>query len=74
MMSLHLPVSLSPREEGRGEGEAPRALPDNPAAPPPNPLPAFGGPMVRLSRQRKPSLRENRGRGGHPPHFASLYP
>ncbi|CAO3357448.1 Phosphate regulon sensor protein PhoR (SphS) (EC 2.7.13.3) [Azospirillum melinis] len=52
-----------PRGEGRGEGDAPRAFPRILAARPPhpNPLPAFGGPMVRLPRQRKRSLCESGG-------------
>ncbi|GLR79425.1 hypothetical protein GCM10007856_21000 [Azospirillum oryzae] len=39
--------------------------------PHPNPLPAFGGPGVRLSRQRKQSLRVSGGRGD--PSGGSVY-
>ncbi|QCG90508.1 hypothetical protein E6C72_22155 [Azospirillum sp. TSH100] len=60
----YIPLS-PPRGEGRGEGDALRGFPKGPAARPPhpNPLPAFGGPEVRLSRQRKRSLRASGGRG-----------
>ncbi|PNQ96791.1 hypothetical protein C1S70_22135 (plasmid) [Azospirillum argentinense] len=53
------------RGEGQGEGGA--LLPDVPetrnplTGPAGHPLPAFGGPKVRLSRQRKLRLRVSRG-------------
>ncbi|KAA0571928.1 hypothetical protein FZ029_25145 [Azospirillum sp. Sh1] len=38
------------------------------------PLPAFGGPLVRLSRQRKRSLRVSGGRGDYPLHAEVITP
>ncbi|MBY6265626.1 hypothetical protein EI613_27450 [Azospirillum sp. 412522] len=55
-----------PRGEGRGEGDARRTFPRILATRPPhpNPLPAFGGPLVRLSRQGKLRLRVSGGERG----------
>ncbi|QCG91615.1 hypothetical protein E6C72_27955 [Azospirillum sp. TSH100] len=58
-------LALSPPGRGLGEGEARQGFHKDPATHPPHPdpLPAIGGPMVRLSRQRKRSLRVSGGRG-----------
>ncbi|MBK3776516.1 hypothetical protein GAY31_20545 [Azospirillum brasilense] len=55
-------MTPSPAQRGRvGVGVRLPNFPVPRDPPHPNPLPAFGGPKVRLSRQRKLRLRVSRG-------------